>query len=1170
MRTLVRNIVLILFVLVVCIWAIFPPEKKLRLGKDLRGGVSLVYAVQLKPGDQSDVLERVIDVVKERIDPTGQADISIVRQGQDRIEITMPLPNDRVKKLKAAFEDELKKLGEISLDPSQFERIMRMPAAERDAEIAKVAAGNTQRLEQLKAAAAAQDEAAKAREALTAAQAELKSAQEQNAGKEQIDAAQGRVDQLVGRTADTELAYERLRSDALKAGVSPSDVRRILALSNESRTIQPQGGVGAAERIPSARERALERLKQDHPEVTKQLENVLAAFENYAAERTRLDDPADLKRLLSGAGVLDFRITVKPNQHPEEARLRRELRERGPRNVRATDARWYKINKLEAWYDKASQYEMLRADPAAYFKQRDLVADEFEGEYYILAWDTAGSRLTQADGDWAVASAYQGPDELGKPAIKFEMNARGGQLMHTLTQAHVHDAMAVLLDDQVYTAPTLQSAIGKSGQITGNFDDAEIRYIARVLSAGAMQAKLSPEPISEITLAPELGSDNLQAGLKAGLYSLIVISAFMIVYYFGSGVIAVICLLINAVLILGLMSMMHAAFTMPGIAGVILTFGMAVDANVLIYERMREEMQKGADLHTAMRLGYGKAMSSIVDGNVTNLLHCVVLYFVGTQEIKGFAITMGIGVLTTLFCVFISRQIYMALVDFGPWKRASMLPLAIPAIDRFFHRKVDWLRLRWVFWSFSAAYVLLGMGMVVFRGSEMLDTQFRGGSQISFKLKEGPDGHRLTMTRKEVEARLQALAPEGSKSDPELVRLAESSVLAVNPQSDGFTSDQFTIKTLAQNADVVNPAIARAFGDKLEATPPLGYVGHDVGPGDVRRAPVFEISSPIIGEDLGRPQFRDNVKPFVGGVAILLENIDPPQALTAIQDRLERTRQSPQFSDTLSRPRKIIVLDGDDKAVKTAVILVRDESVDLFNQQQTWETEVAGREWKLVQAGLGSSSSSASVEVFSAAIAKTFTAQAVVALGLGFLLVGIYIWVRFGALSYALAGIIPLFHDVLTAIGLIALAQILYDWPPSERFARALGILPFRIDLNMIAALLTIVGYSLNDTVIVMDRIRENRGKLPHATKAMINAAVNQTISRTVITSGTVLMAAIVLYCFGGEGMRGFSYALIIGVVVGTYSSIAIAAPIVWKRHEEAKPAATPKPSVEARVPAPV
>ncbi|MEZ6317658.1 MAG: protein translocase subunit SecF [Phycisphaerales bacterium] len=169
-----------------------------------------------------------------------------------------------------------------------------------------------------------------------------------------------------------------------------------------------------------------------------------------------------------------------------------------------------------------------------------------------------------------------------------------------------------------------------------------------------------------------------------------------------------------------------------------------------------------------------------------------------------------------------------------------------------------------------------------------------------------------------------------------------------------------------------------------------------------------------------------------------------------------------------------------------------------------------------------------------------------VAVSLSFVLILIYIWVRFGSVRYSLAAIIALIHDVLTAIGLIALAEIIYENHFLESFAAAIGIEPFKIDLNLVAALLTIVGYSLNDTIIIMDRIRENRGKLPYASRETINLAINQTVSRTLITSGTTLIAVLILYIFGGAGVRAFSYALLVGVIVGTYSSIAVASPLVW------------------------
>jgi len=188
------------------------------------------------------------------------------------------------------------------------------------------------------------------------------------------------------------------------------------------------------------------------------------------------------------------------------------------------------------------------------------------------------------------------------------------------------------------------------------------------------------------------------------------------------------------------------------------------------------------------------------------------------------------------------------------------------------------------------------------------------------------------------------------------------------------------------------------------------------------------------------------------------------------------------------------------------------------------------------------------VQNFSPAIANTFKAQAVAAVLLSFVLIAIYIWVRFKGARYSLAAIVATLHDVLTVLGAIALCEILWESPSLQGVAHTLGILPFKIDLNMVAAMLTVAGYSLNDTIIIMDRIRETKGKLQYATAEMINLAVNQTISRTIITSGSTVCTSLILYCFGGEGVRPFAFALVVGIGIGTYSSIAVAAPMVWSR----------------------
>jgi SecD/SecF fusion protein len=749
-----------------------------------------------------------------------------------------------------------------------------------------------------------------------------------------------------------------------------------------------------------------------------------------------------------------------------------------------------------------------------------------------------------------VQSAYQTQDEVGRPAIGFTMNPRGASMLGDLTGAHVGKPMAILLDDRVYTAPNLNSRISKSGIIQGSFDDAELHYIIRVLAAGSLQAKLSPEPISESQLGPQLGLDNLERGLYTGVVAFVVVSIFMVVYYFQCGLIAVAALWVNLLFILGIMALNRAAFTLPGIAGVILTFGQAVDSNVLVYERMREEFRRGADMRTAVRLGFSKAVASIVDGNVAHLIVCVVLLYVGTQEIKGFAITLAIGILGTLFGALVfSRLVFAVLVDYIGWRRTSMLPMVWPGLQHFLTPHINWIRLRWVWVVVSTVLVIAGLVAAYVRGPQMLDTEFRGGTQVDIVFRADPaTKERMVQTRRDVEERVRAIgatAPAGSA----LQVFNDAEILPVNPRSDGVTSDHFQIKTRVGEDKQILAALVSAFSDLVESQPALRFVGS--GLEDARRAPVYKILSDSLGENIDRPDIRDNVNAYVGGLAIVLDDITPAVSRQSLEDRMNRIRQRSEYSDTLGRKRELIVLGGDDRAVTSAVLVVRDESVSAFDNEERWWQEVGAREWRIVTDALGRTTELASVQTFSPAIAQTFVAQAVVAIFLSMVMLTIYVWVRFGAPRWALAATLPVFHDILGIIGLIALAQFLYENPVTGPFARSIGILPFKINLNLIAALLTIAGYSLNDTIIILDRIRENKGKLKYASAHAINDSINQTLSRTLITSGTTLISTVILYLFGGEAVRGFSYAFTLGVIVGTYSSIAISAPLVWSGKEE-------------------
>ncbi|MEM7621870.1 MAG: protein translocase subunit SecD [Planctomycetota bacterium] len=1154
MRHILRNAILCVGLLVFALWAVNPTDPNLRLGKDLRGGTTLVYAVNIDRADNPDeILDKTISVLKERVDPSGVLEIQMVAQGKDRIEVTMPLPSDEVRALRQSYEDALETLRATAVDADAVERAMRLGGEEREAALDRIAGGTDTIREALARAAESYDQARSLRERYDSLAGDVDDA-----------ATSAVLDEVAGAVADAEIAYENARDDALRSGLSPERMRRALTLSDEQKLLQDENGELVP--YPSPRERAIEDIEAEHPELAAEIDAVEAAFAAYIEQRTGLDDPEELKRLIQAAGVPGFRITVDPqginaeNAHPEEDRLRRELQENGPRNVRSRDARWCRVNKAEQWYDSTLEFEALRAAPAAYFANRGYVVEEYEGDYWMLCWDLRGKRLTQNDGNWAVARSYQTVDQAGRPAIGFEMDARGARLLGDLTGSNLGNQMAVLLDEQVYTAPNLRGNISVRGIIEGGqggFRPEEIDYIVRVLTAGSLQARLSPEPISQNTIAPEFGQDNLDTGRIAGIIALIAVSVFMVFYYFAYGVIAVVSLVFNAVLILAAMALARAPFTLPGIAGVILTFGMAVDANVLIYERIREELRKGEDLRSAVRLGYQKALSSIVDGNVTNLIVCFVLAnpALGTQEIRGFAVTLGIGVVCTLFsALVVSRLMLSVFVDLLRIRTMPMLPMVVPFIERVLEPKINWMGLRWVPVIVSTTFVGLGIFMIGYQGSEMLDTEFRGGTQVEFRLRPAQTGESassdgyLRLTKADVEARIEAATEDLGPEDP-LAPLRNPVVIPINPAGDGVTSDRFLVKTYATATDAVLAEISEAFSDELESRPALVFRGAEVVSPGFDDDLVFPVLDPALGETIGRPDLRNNITPYLGGAAILIENIEPRTSADELLERLEQTRRTESYSQTLSRERDLIVLEGDREIVRSAVVLVGVEAGQgYFDNQALWQAEVAQLEWEIVRIALTSPSIPASVQSFSPVIAQDFQTNAIVAVFLSLLLILIYIWVRFGSVRYSTAAIVCLAHDVMIAIGLIALAEILYKNELTEAVAASLGIEPFKINLSLVAAILTIIGYSLNDTIIIMDRIRENRGKLPYASKEVINLSINQTVSRTVITSGTTLVATLILYTFGGAGVRAFSYALLIGVVIGTYSSIAVAAPLVWSR----------------------
>ena len=473
MRNVLRNTFVLLGLLLFAGAMLLTQD--LRLGKDLRGGTSLVYAVQLAPGDDADsVMNGIIDVLKNRIDPRGQFDISIVRQGQDRLEITMPAANSGSQDRRAQFEAAIGALSVRELDEAIINRLVLREDSERRSEIQRIAGDDAELRTQLQELAAISDEE-------LAYRAELDTLP--------TGASNTERDRLIDLVARAQFDYSRTLDKIISQVLHPEDVIQAFELPDRTRNLIDRATNQRAP-IASDREVAIDSMIESHPSQRQAIEAANEAYLNYINNREGLDDASALQRMVARSGVLTFRMIVNPtgapeNTHPEEDRLRQEIRDNGPDGVDSTDARWYKlfdpIAALNIEY--TDDIERFRENPAAFGLNRGLVLEPYGGEYYTLLWDRRGLRLTQAEGAWSVTDSFTTTDQVGKPAIGFEMDTRGGALLGELTEPNVGQRMAILLDDQMYSAPNLNSRISRSGIIQGDFPPSERDQLIRSLKA---------------------------------------------------------------------------------------------------------------------------------------------------------------------------------------------------------------------------------------------------------------------------------------------------------------------------------------------------------------------------------------------------------------------------------------------------------------------------------------------------------------------------------------------------------------------------------------------------------------------------------------------------------------------------------------------------------------
>jgi len=575
-----------------------------------------------------------------------------------------------------------------------------------------------------------------------------------------------------------------------------------------------------------------------------------------------------------------------------------------------------------------------------------------------------------------VADARQDYDQSGHPEVSMSMNPSGAKKWQRMTAANIGRQVGIVLDDYVYSDPVVQGEIaGGNTSISGNFSIEEAQDLANVLKAGKLPAPT--RIVEEAVVGPSLGKEAINQGLYSSLAGLLIIMAFMAVYYGRAGLVADAALLFNMFLILGVLAAFQTALTLPGIAGLILVIASSVDANVLIFERIREELNHGHNLTDAINAGYSRAFSAIFDSNVTTMLIAVILGFFGTGPVQNFAITLGIGVLTSfLSAVFVSRLIIEALVK---GKEISKITFSTFLSRNLFQNvNFDIVGKRKIAYAFSATVIVIGFVLMYLQGGPNLGVDFTGG-----------------------------------------------------------------------------------------------------------RAYVIDFNKNMVASDVA-----NQLRPAFKGAGIEVK----------------------QYG-------------ADSRLRVTTSYLATDES------QAADKTVLAA-----LNQGLGKFSADApaikSTSKVGATIADDIKRTSVLSLGLTLLGIFVYVLFRFEKWQYSMAAVIALFHDALLVIAFYPIA-------------RAFG-LNYEMDQIFVAAVLSIIGFSMNDTVVIYDRVREYLRENPKLTFAqVVNPALNSTFSRTMITFTTVFMVVVVLYIFGGETLRSFSFAMMIGIVFGTYSSLFIATPII-------------------------
>lgn len=802
-------------------------------------------------------------------------------------------------------------------------------------------------------------------------------------------------------------------------------------------------------------------------------------------------------------------------------------------------------------------------------------------EYFILTRVSPEDSL-KVEGDVSL-TATAGTDEHFNPSIDFTFNGAGAQRFGKITRRNrpsgsTERLLAVLLDDRLVSAATIRSEITSRGQITGKFTRDKVNEQVKILRSGSLSAELREEPVSENTIGPTLGRDTITKGVWAIGLAFLATLAFMVVYYRFAGLVASVALFANLLLTVGFMVAVNAAFTLPGLAGLVLTLGMAVDANVLIYERLREERNKGANLATAIRNGYDRAFLTIIDTHLTSIFTAIVLYTFGNDQLKGFAISLTVGLIISLF-----TSLYMTRLIFDYWLHRGWLT-QLRMMRLFTRPNLNPMKYRYVFFPVTGALTVAGLALFLYRGEAGLNVDFRGGTVFAGQLKEGEEraltrtsdgkpGFRDLFSEQNQKARLAATEAEWENKP---VRTQTDTQAEWEAKVGSLNKFLYTIKyadgskatvTLSQKpgpagnydeATMAADVVARASHLPDISVEQTFRSGESYPEGKSRRFTIrtTEKQQDLVRVNLDRLLRDDKGNSLMGGAvmtykdaagAVVELQFSHPTSVSYVRRLLER-----EFYIVLRQPEPKFALTGEgektnDRYTRMRLTVADNPAFDQLRAEAPNPEERArqladlNRILEGTKRAFDSSPEPERLEVFDSQLAAETRTKAFGAILASWIAILLYLWFRFGNWTFGLAALLCLIHDLCFTLGAIAACHYLHLIPGLG----FLGIEDFKIDLAAVAALLTLVGYSVNEIIVNFARVREVRGKNPLLTPQMINDSVNQTLSRTILTATTVFLVSFVLYAFGGEGVHLFAFVMMVGVLISTYSSIFVACPLL-------------------------